>query len=745
MPAFFGSNGALGAMIAAKDWSATPIGAMDGWPLPLRTATAVILQSPLPMALLWGPEGILIYNDSYATIAGPLHPTILGMPVREAWPEAAAFNDGVLRAGLSGRSLTFSRQDITLYRGGAPERVFLDLNYSPVPGADGQPAGVMAVVIDVTATVRMEEDLRAETLTLETLNRTGAALTSILDLEPLVQMVTDAGVALTGAEFGAYFHNLMDETGERLHLFTLSGARRSDFESLGRPRATAVFAPTFRNEGVIRSDDILADVRYGRNAPHAGMPTGHLPVRSYLAVSVVSRSGEVLGGLLFGHSATHQFSERHERLIVGIAAQAAIGIDNARLFAAAQDANATLERRVEERTEELTRVHDALRQAQKMETLGQLTGGIAHDFNNLLTVIRGSTDLLRRPGLNDARRERYVDAIAQTADRAATLTSQLLAFARRSSLTPRVFDVGDTIRGLNEMMAMLSGAVIDVDLCLSDTVCLANTDVSQFETAVVNLAVNARDAIVQQNTHQANGQEGRITITVEPRDHIPPVRGHGARRGDFVAIAIADTGSGIAPEHMEHIFEPFFTSKGVGHGTGLGLSQVFGFVKQAGGDVTVTSEVGRGSTFTLFLPREPDAHPLAASPAAAVPASAAGKALRVLVVEDNPEVGAFAVSALADLGHDPVLARHAQEALVALGDKSHGFDVVFSDVMMPGMNGIDLAHAIRRRFPTLRILLTSGYSEVLSREGAGDFALLQKPYSIDGLADVFAGPEPAGV
>ena len=466
------------------------------------------------------------------------------------------------------------------------------------------------------------------------------------------------------------------------------------------------------------------------------MPTGHLPVRSYLAVSVVSRSGEVLGGLLFGHSATHRFSERHERLIVGIAAQAAIGIDNARLFAAAQDANATLERRVEERTEELTRAHDALRQAQKMETLGQLTGGIAHDFNNLLTVIRGSTDLLRRPGLNEMRRERYVDAIAQTADRAATLTSQLLAFARRSSLTPQVFDVGDTIRGLNDMMAMLSGASIEVDLQLPDTSCLANTDVSQFETAVVNMAVNARDAI---------GQQGRITITVEPSDCIPPVRGEGARNGRFVAVSIADTGSGIAPGDIEHIFEPFFTSKDVGHGTGLGLSQVFGFVKQAGGDVVVDSVVGEGSTFTLFLPRERDDAGVAGKPAttAATPI-VPGSALRILVVEDSPEVGAFAMTALGDLGHDAVLAGNADEALALLDRVDRGadagFDVVFSDVMMPGMNGVDLAHEITRRFPTLRVVLTSGYSEILSRDGAGDFALVRKPYSIDSLADAFTRP-----
>ena len=726
LPGFLRGGDQMAPLIAAQDWSASAVGPLAQWSPHLQMVTGIVLQSPIPMALLWGVEGTLIYNQHYIDIAGRYHPSILGRPVEEAWPEAAAFNRHVLDTCLAGRTLTFSRQELTLYRSGVAEQVFFDLNYSPVPDAEGKPIGVLATVVEVTKAVTTENRLIAETQTLETLNRTGAALAAELDLEPLVQRVTDAGVKLTGAAFGAYFHNLMDETGERLHLFTLSGAARAAFEALGRPRATAVFEPTFRNIGVVRSDDILVDERYGRNAPFFGMPRGHLPVRSYLAAPVVSRSGEVLGGLLFGHPETGRFTERHERLLAGVAAQAAIAIDNARLFSAVQDVNNTLERRVAERTEELTKAHDALRQAQKMETLGQLTGGIAHDFNNLLTVIRGSTELLRRPGLSEGRRERYTDAIAQTAERATKLTSQLLAFARRSSLTPEVFDVGQTIRGLHDMMEMLAGSLIEVELNLSSVACYTNADVSQFESAIVNMAVNARDAMEQQ---------GRLTITVEPCDTIPQVRGHEARRGDWVSVAITDTGSGIAPDVMERIFEPFFTSKGVGHGTGLGLSQVFGFAKQSGGDVAVKSEIDRGATFTLFLPRE--RNPSASGADAMLTDHDSEATLRILIVEDNPEVGTFAMAALRDLGHDVGLARDAAEALDRLSRNADAFDVVFSDVMMPGMNGIELAHEIRRRMPGMAIVLTSGYSEILSREGAGEFELLRKPYSVDALGSVF--------
>ncbi|MEG3167239.1 ATP-binding protein [Sphingomonas sp. LB3N6] len=717
-------GGELATLIGAFDWSSTELGPIETWPQPLKTATSIMLCAPVPMALLWGADGIMLYNDAFAGIIGARHPATLGAPVEEAWPEASAFNRHVLDVCLvAGETLSFARRDMTSYLPTRDDAVFLDLNYSPVLDERGVPVGALAIVVETTDAVLAERSFHGETHTLETLNVTGAALAAELELEPLIQMVTDAGVKLTGAQFGAYFHNLMDETGERLHLFTLAGAERAAFEALGRPRATAVFGPTFRNEGVIRSDDILADPRYGRSAPHYGMPKGHLPVRSYLSVPVASRSGKVLGGLLFGHSEIGQFTERHERLLVGVAAQAAIAIDNARLFKAVQTINDTLENRVAERTAELTQAHEALRQAQKMETLGQLTGGIAHDFNNLLTVIRGSTDLLKRPDLSENRRTRYITAIADTADRATKLTNQLLAFARRSSLTPEVLDARMIVCGMNDMLTTLSGAFIEVSLRLPDEPCRVNADASQLETAIVNLAVNARDAM---------NHRGRLTIDVGEADRIPAVRGHPARDGDFVAIAIRDTGTGIDPSHIDHIFEPFFTSKAVGHGTGLGLSQVFGFVKQSGGEVIVDSRPGKGATFTLYLPRERSEAPIATDPARMVYPEQAP--VRILVVEDNPDVGAFAIAALGDLGHDIVFARDAEEALATLEDLAPPVDIVFSDVMMPGMNGIELALEIRQRFPETAILLTSGYSEIISKEGAYGFELLRKPYSMEELA-----------
>ncbi len=721
--AFLGDGGRLATLIGETDWASTPLGPIDGWPQYLKTATSIILRAPVPMALLWGSDGVMIYNDAYGAIVGARHPAGLGATVHAAWPEARAFNEHVLRVCLAGETLSFARQEMSQYFPTHDHAVFLDLNYSPVLDHDGVPGGVLAVVVETTDAVLAERGLRGETHTLETLNLTGAALAAELELEPLIQMVTDAGVKLTGAQFGAYFHNLMDETGEKLHLFTLAGAERAAFEALGRPRATAVFGPTFRNEGVIRSDDILADPRYGRSAPHYGMPKGHLPVRSYLSVPVTSRSGAVLGGLLFGHSAVGRFTERHERLLVGVAAQAAIAIDNARLFKAVQDVNDTLEQRVVERTLELTEAHEALRQAQKMETLGQLTGGIAHDFNNLLTVIRGSADLLKRPDLTEDRRTRYIAAIADTADRATKLTNQLLAFARRSSLTPTIVDARTILRGMTDMIATLSGAFIEVSMRLPDEPCLVNADASQLETAIVNLAVNARDAM---------HQRGRLTIDVDAAQRIPAVRGHAAQHGDFVRIAIRDTGTGIDPAHIEHIFEPFFTSKAVGHGTGLGLSQVFGFVKQSGGEVIVDSVPGEGATFALYLPRERNMTPIIADPEPAICPEQVS--LRILVVEDNPDVGNFAISALADLGHAIVFARDAEEALDILDGQTTRFDVVFSDVMMPGMTGIELGREIRRRYPETAILLTSGYSEVISREGSHGFDLLRKPYSMGELA-----------
>lgn len=368
---------------------------------------------------------------------------------------------------------------------------------------------------------------------------------------------------------------------------------------------------------------------------------------------------------------------------------------------------------------------EALRQSQKMEAIGQLTGGVAHDFNNLLTVIRSSTDLLQRPNLSEERRARYVSAISATVDRAAKLTSQLLAFARRQALQPEVFAACDGVRSIAEMLGTLTGARINIVTHLPEQVCLVNADPSQFDTALVNMAVNARDAM---------SGEGTLTINVEPVEKIPAVRHHAAVEGAFVAISITDTGSGISPDRLDHVFEPFYTTKEVGQGTGLGLSQVLGFAKQSGGDVTLTSTVGTGSTFVLYLPRVATAARSAPSSSPAdLPED--GRGTRVLVVEDNVDVGSFSIQALAELGYVPVLAVNAREALSTLAS-GEPFDVVFSDLVMPGMSGIELAEQIRRMYPALPVVLTSGYSHVLAEQGAQGLELLQKPYSVDQLSRV---------
>ncbi|MBR0786259.1 PAS domain-containing hybrid sensor histidine kinase/response regulator [Bradyrhizobium iriomotense] len=370
---------------------------------------------------------------------------------------------------------------------------------------------------------------------------------------------------------------------------------------------------------------------------------------------------------------------------------------------------------------------EALRQSQKMEAIGQLTGGVAHDFNNLLTIIRSATDFLRRRELPEERRRRYVDAISDTVERASKLTAQLLAFARRQPLKPQIFNVGSQVEGVAQLVRPLVGGRIEIVVEIQDADCFTIADVAQFETALINLAINARDAMED---------EGRLTIAVCKVQKIPSLRAQSARRGDYVAISVRDTGSGIAPEHLESIFEPFFTTKEVGKGTGLGLSQAFGFAKQSEGDIAVTSTQGEGATFTIYLPQAQS--PATEKDAAALTSEAAttGRGYRVLVVEDNDDVGQFSTELLEDLGYVVRRVANANAALAILGENEFAVDLVFSDVIMPGMNGVELAGIIRERYPGLPVVLTSGYSNVLAENAHRGFELIQKPYSVESLSRI---------
>lgn len=385
---------------------------------------------------------------------------------------------------------------------------------------------------------------------------------------------------------------------------------------------------------------------------------------------------------------------------------------------------------------ELLKAREQLRQSQKLEAIGQLTGGVAHDFNNLLQVINGSVDMMRLGTQHDARQDRYLEAIGSAADRATRLVSQLLSFSRRQSLTPEVFELGKGVAGLADIIRTLLGARVTLEVRLPDAPLHVLLDKTQLDTALINMAVNARDAI---------DGHGTVTLRVEQVTNMPSVRASAPLKGAFAAVSVSDDGTGIAADVLEQVFDPFFTTKGVGEGTGLGLSQVFGFAKQSEGEVDVTSEPGVGTTFTLYLPLTGQA-----------PGTAAveddlrlheGQGQNVLVVEDNEDVATFAVAALAELGYGTYLARAADDALAELQRNPGSYDVVFSDVVMPGMSGLDMARCIRERYPAMRVVLCSGYSEVLAREPCHGFTLLRKPYALADLDRALCtarAPAPAG-
>ena len=384
--------------------------------------------------------------------------------------------------------------------------------------------------------------------------------------------------------------------------------------------------------------------------------------------------------------------------------------------------------------QEMNAAREALAQAQKMEAVGRLTGGVAHDFNNLLTVIRASADLLARPNLPEEKRRRYIQSIADTAERAAMLTGQLLAFARRQPLKPERFDIAQRLGGMGQIIHTTLGSPIQVAYVIEPDVGGVEADPNQFETAILNMAINARDAMPT---------GGTLRISARRVNRVPAIRGHAAVQGSFVAVSVEDSGTGIDRDTLNRIFEPFFTTKEINKGTGLGLSQVYGFAKQSGGEIGVESEPGKGSRFTLFLPRV-DAEAVRDDTPPSERAVRAAARRSVLLVEDNETVGSFAHNLLCELGQDVTWATGAEDALRILDQDDGQIDLVFTDVVMPGMNGIELAREVRRRWPKLPVVLTSGYSHILAEEGSHGFELLQKPYTVDGLMNVLGSAPQEG-
>lgn len=696
-------------------------------------------QAPGFITILRGPDHVFEFvNEAFRRSFGDRG--YLNCSMREVFPDLQeqGYFDWLDSVYTTGERFVGTGKPIFLDgEGDSKTTRYLDFVYEPVFDDCGIVTGIFCEGFDVTNRVETEQALREESRTLGILRDINAAFASDLNLERIVQNLTDAGMALTGAAYGSYFANEVDATGAHLKLYTLSGADRSAFERLGHPRATPVFAPTFRNEGVVRSQDILADPRYGQFEPHRGMPKGHLSVRSYLAISVVSRSGDVLGGLFFGHPQPNRFTDRHEQLMLALAAQAAVAIDNAQLYRQVQQAKATLEERVARRTEELSQANEALRQAQKMEALGQLTGGIAHDFNNILAAILGSADLLSRrlkQGRADAS-ERLLNGIQVSAKRAASLTQRLLAFSRRQTLDPRPTDVNVLIEDLGDLINRSVGPAITVITHLQPGIGLARIDPAQLESSLLNLAINSRDAM-------PNGI-GAISISTDviEFDDASALRAD-LIAGDYIVIAVADTGTGISQSNIKRIFDPFFTTKPLGQGTGLGLSMVHGFVRQSGGQVDVHSKEGVGTTIRLILPHFEgclEGQELEDVAKRGLQREGVG---RVLVVDDEPIVRMSMVEALVEAGYDVEEAESGSGALHLLRT-SQPFDLLVTDVGLPGaLNGREVADAARELLPDLRVLFVTGFAEASVLKGGfltPITAVITKPFEIQLLIEKVTG------
>lgn len=773
------------------DWASNPLGPPAEWPQTLAVAANLILSAPIAMIVLWGPELIQIYNDAYALIAGPKHPAALGQPTQACWPEVWDFNAPIYEAVLRGETRQFSNQLLSIQREGGMEDAWFDLSYSPLHGDHGNIDGVLVTVVETTGRVVAERVRADEVARQRRLFEQAPGFIAVLTGPDHVYEFANAAYArmIGGRDVlgksvreampdiaGQGFYERLDEvyrTGKRFVAeHTEIRLQRGPDQAIDVLYLDFTYEPIVDESGVVtgvfaqghdvtaahtaqqKLRDLNADLERrvveraherGRtwliNPELMGVLNGQgyfeqsnpawlsimgwneeevarTPIMALVHPEDVEASNAWFTHLKQGEPVLRFINRvRHKDGTYRWLSWLAVPED-AKIYCSARDISPEVRQ-----ADDLQRAEEGLRQAQKMEAVGQLTGGVAHDFNNLLTIIRSSIDFLQRPDLPQHRRDRYMQAIADTVDRAAALTSQLLAFARRQPLMPKVFDLAKQVRSVTELVRPLVGGRVEIVLKLPSAPCLAYADVGQFDTALVNLAVNARDAM--------NG-EGVITISVHPCDAVPAVRENRRREGEFLAISMTDTGTGIAASELEAIFEPFYTTKGVGKGTGLGLSQVFGFTKQSAGEVAVESVLGVGTTLTMYLP---SAHGMDATDVGAPPTAArvGGAGTRVLVVDDNETVGRFSTEMLQDLGYETLWVANAADALARLGAPDQSVELVFSDVVMPGMNGLEMAKIIRARHPAIPVVLTSGYSGALT-DGLDDFLLVQKPYSVDILS-----------
>ena len=962
LPAFLAGGGAMAKAIAAHDWTAS-LGPLNGWSQSLKTAVGILVHSPVAMVLLWGDDGIMIYNDAYSGFAGDRHPRLLGSKVREGWPEVADFNDHVMKVGLAGGTLSYKDQELTLNRSGKPEPVWMNLDYSPVIDESGKPGGVIAIVVETTQAHRATKILQESAARLRFLDALGKEAARSLDADAILATTTRMVGEYLGVSICAYADMDADEDGFTIRgdwgapgspsivgHYSLADFGKLAVKNLGagqplivndnRKELAPEEAATFQAIGIsaticmplVKEGRLTALMAIHDKAPRVWSANelaviGEVTERSWAhierarAVTVVRASENQFrtmaqampnhvwtaapDGLLdWFNSQVYAYSGAKPGTLDGtgwtsmvhpddLDAAAAnwsaaltagqayetefrlqradgawrwhiaravpvrdsagdvarwIGTntdieDHKQAVEALRQLNIDLERQVTERTlargkvwqlspdimgvanaegffestnpawaavlgwsseevartpifdlihpddlestrsaltalihgdlvlhfenryrrkdggyrwlswvavpedgkfycsardisrqkekdAQLAQTEEALRQAQKMEAVGQLTGGIAHDFNNLLQGITGALDRvqnrLAQGRANDV--ERFLKAAIESANRAAALTHRLLAFSRRQTLDPRAVDANRLIAGMEDLVRRSMGPNVSVEVVGAGGLWPIRVDPSQLENSLLNLCINARDAM-----------PGGGKLTIETANKWLDERAAKDRElppGQYISLCVTDTGTGMTPEVIARAFDPFFTTKPLGQGTGLGLSMIYGFVRQSGGQVRIYSEMGQGTTMCLYFPRHMGKLEDDAAPANEMMERGFGET--VLVVDDEPTVRMLVTEVLAESYYNIVEAEDGPSALKVL-ESSRRIDLMITDVGLPGgMNGRQVADAARVMRKGLKVLFITGYAEnaaIGNGQLDAGMEILAKPFAMSTLAN----------
>ncbi|HVZ44936.1 MAG TPA: response regulator, partial [Ramlibacter sp.] len=634
-------------------------------------------------------------NEAFATRIGSRPRDLIGRTMREVLPGATyELLAPRMDTALKGQAIEFDE----LVKYPATGERWIHYSYLPQRASDGRPDGVVGVLQDITDRKLAEMRAQDEARRFERLNEVGLALAAESDLERMVQAATDAATELCAAEFGAFFYNVLKADGESYMLYTLSGVPRERFSQFPMPRNTRVFGPTFRGEGIVRVDDITRDPRYGHSAPHFGMPKGHLPVCSYLAVPVVSRTGEVLGGLFFGHSQPARFTEEAERIVAGIAAQAAVAIDNARLH------------------EQRMRLIDDLRNADRRKD--EFIATLSHELRNPLAPLRNGLHVLQLDP--SAAREDLLPMMTRQVNQLVRLVDDLLEASRINSgalaLRKERIDLHAVVQHAAETAEPLvreRGHTLEVSL--GERVVWLEADAARLAQVLSNLLSNA-------------------TRYMDPGGHIAVSAAVEAGR---VVVTVKDRGIGFAPEEAPRLFE-MFTRGERSQGLGIGLALSRRLVEMHGGTLEAQSDgPGRGATFTLSLPLEAPSQPQAAAPktAQALPG------IRVLVVDDNRDAADTLQVLLQLLGAQAQVAHGGQAALDLFERERH--DAILLDIGMPDMDGYQVARTLRARHPEWpgTLIALTGWGQDADRtkgQEAGFDHHLVKPVDVAALEQLLS-------